>query len=114
MVLINPSITGSVTAGSLYTLTCIALKTTSGLTQSVQTQWTGPSGTPVIASSSAVLAGTISEPLRTIHNITFNSLYTRDAGVYSCESTLSSPALTTSYQTAQSYAVTVSGIIMVK
>ena len=110
MVLINPSSTGTPTAGSGYTLTCVALKTVSGLMQAAQTLWTGPNGTPVSTSGSTVLAGAMSEPLRTTQNITFGSLSTSDAGVYMCASTLSSSALTTPFQNMQSYGVTVLGI----
>lgn len=110
MVLINPSSTGALTAGGEYTLTCVALKTANGLTQSPQTQWTGPNGAAVVTNGSTVLAGALSEPLRTVQNIIFGSLSTSDAGVYTCDSTFSSIALTTPYQTMESYAVTVLGI----
>ena len=109
MVLINPSSTGTVLAGSRYTLTCIASKTTSGLTQSAQTQWTGPNGAPLATNGSTVLAAATMEPLRTVQNIVFGSLSTSDAGMYMCQSTLSSPALTTPYQTMQTYTITISG-----
>lgn len=112
MVLINPSITGTPTAGSGYSLNCIALKSASGLTQPAQTQWRGPDGTPVVTNGNTVLASAVSEPLRTIQSITFGSLSTLDAGVYTCEATLSSPALTTPYQTMQLYAITVSGMVV--
>ncbi len=109
MALINPSSTGSQTAGSEYTLTCIALKTANGLTQSAQTQWTGPSGALVVTNGSTVLAGALAEPLRTTQSIVFRSISTSDVGVYTCESALSSPALTAPYQAMSSYTVTVSG-----
>lgn len=110
MALISASATGVVTAGSRHTLTCIALKTASGLTKSAQTQWIGPDGAPVVASGSTVMSSAISESLRTIQNITFGSLSTSDAGEYRCVSTLTSPALSTPYQTAALHEVTVSGI----
>lgn len=105
MVLINPSATGIVSAGSGYTLTCIALKTVSGLTQSILTRWTGPDGAPVVTSGSAA----VSESLRTIQNITFDSLSTSDAGEYGCVSTYTSPAVKTPYQMTRFHEVTVSG-----
>ena len=111
MVLINPSSTGTQTAGtSGYTLTCIALKSVSGLTQLAQTQWRGPDGALVGTNDTIILSDPVLEPLRTVQNITFSPLSTSNAGVYTCESTLSSPALTTPYQAVQSYAVTITGI----
>ena len=97
-------------AGSQYTLTCIALKTNSGLTSSAQTQWVGPSGTAVVTGGAITLASPVSEPTRTLQMVTFTSLSTAHAGVYSCEGTFASPALTTDYQANTSYTVTVSGI----
>ena len=111
MVLINPSTTGVVTAGSRYTLTCIALKTASGLTQFATTQWTGPDGSPIVTGGSVVLFGAATESLRTVQNITFGSIPTSDAGMYHCASSLTSPALSSPFQTAQSHAVIVSGIL---
>lgn len=113
MVLVNPSSTGTPSAGSIYTLTCIALKTVSGLTRSVQTLWTGPNGVPLVTNGSTVVAAAISESLSTTQNVTFGSLSTSDAGVYTCESTLSSPALTTPYQTMQTRAITILGTVSV-
>lgn len=112
MVLINPSSTGTPITGSGYTLTCIALKSASGLTQSAVTLWRGPRGGAVATNGTTVLSGAVTESLRTVQNITFGSLSTSNAGVYTCEATLSSPALATPYQATQSYTVTVSGIFM--
>lgn len=109
MVLITPSSTGTPTAGSSYTLTCVALKSVSGLTQSAQTQWMSPDGTAVTTSGNIVLTSAVSETLRTVQNVTISALSTSDAGVYTCAATLPSPALTTPYQTMQSYTVTVRG-----
>ena len=50
------------------------------------------------------------ESLRTTHTISFSALSTADAGVYNCEGTISSPALTNAYQTMTSYTVTISGM----
>ena len=110
MALVSSSATGIITAGSRYTLTCIALKTASGLTKSAQTQWIGPNGGPVASSGATVVSGVVFESLRTVQNITFSSLSTSDAGEYRCVSTLTSPALSTPYQTTTLHEVTVSGI----
>ena len=109
MVLINPSIAGTQIAGSAYTLSCIALKSVSGLTQSAQTQWIGPAGVPLATTGNIVVGGAVTGALTTTQNVTFSSLSTSDAGVYTCRSTLSSPALATPYQTMQTFTVTVSG-----
>lgn len=109
MVLINPSIAGTQVAGSAYTLSCIALKSVSGLTQTAQIQWMGPNGAPLATNSNIVVASAVTGSLTTTQNITFNSLFTSDAGVYTCRSTLSSPALTTPYQTMQMYTIIISG-----
>ena len=109
MVLINPSITGTQVAGSAYTLSCISLKSVSGLSLSAQIQWIGPTGTPLATSSNIAVESAVTESLRTTQNITFSSLYTSNAGVYTCQSTLSSLALSTPYQTMQTYTITISG-----
>lgn len=109
MVLISPSSSGTPTAGSTHTLTCIALKSASGLTQSAQTQWTGPNGAAIMTGGTVVLSSAISESLRTVQNVTFGPLSTSNAGVYTCQSTISSAALTIPYQTMQSYTLTMSG-----
>lgn len=106
---INPSSAGTQRAGSGYSLTCIALKTASGLTQSAQTLWRGPDGVAVVTGGSITVADPVYESLRTRQTITFSSLSTAHAGVYTCEGTLSSPALTTPYQTTSSYTVAISG-----
>ena len=105
---INPSRYGPQTTGSRLTLTCIAAKTVTGLTLSVETLWSGPNGTELMTSDTIIVADATMEPLRTIHTITFTSLATSHAGVYNCEVVLPSPALTTSYQTTTSYTVFVS------
>ena len=110
MTQISPSSAGSQRAGSGYSLTCIALKTASGLTQSAQTLWRGPDGVAVVTGSSITVADPVYEPLRTRQTITFSSLSTAHSGVYTCEGTLSSPALTTAYQTTTPYTVAISGI----
>ena len=113
MTQISPSSSGPQRAGSQYTLTCVALKTTSGLTSSAQIHWTGTTGAAIVTGSGIVLSGAVFDPRRTLQTVTFTSLSTAHAGVYSCDGTLSSPALTTDYRTTTSYTVTVSGIIYV-
>ena len=105
---INPSRYGPQTTGSRLTLTCIAVKTVTGLTLPVETLWSGPNGTELMTSDTIVVADATVEPLRTIHTITLTSLAASHAGVYNCEVALPSPALTTPYQTTTSYTVFVS------
>ena len=109
MTQIIPSSAGTQRAGSQYTLTCIALKSSSGLTSSAQILWTGPSGAAVMTEGGITLSDPVVESLRTSQTITFSSLSTAHAGVYNCQGILSSPALTTSYQTTTPYTVTISG-----
>ena len=112
MIQISPSSSEPPRAGSQYTLTCIAVKITSGLTSSAQTHWTGPAGAAVITGGGILISGAVVEPLRTLQTVTFTSLSTVHAGVYSCDGTLSSPTLTIDYWTTMSYNVTVSGTIL--
>ena len=65
-----------------------------------------------MTSGTRVLSSPDVQSQQTVQNVTFGPLATSHAGVYSCASTLSSPALTTPYQTMQSYTVTVSGMIL--
>ena len=109
MTQISPSSTGTQRAGSGYSLTCIALKTASGLTRSAQTLWRGPDGVAIITGGGITVADPVYESLRTRQTVTFSSLSTALAGVYTCEGTLSSPALTSPYQTTTSYTVSISG-----
>lgn len=108
-VLIDPSSTGTLTAGHTYNLTCIALKSVNGLTQPALTEWTGSSGAAVETGNNILLGSAVSESLRTVQRVTFSPLATSHAGVYSCQSTLHSDALTTPDTAVQSYTVTVSG-----
>lgn len=112
MILIDPSSNGILTAGNTYTLTCIALKTASGLTRFAQTQWTGPGGAAVATSGTIALGSAVSESLRTVQRISLSPLSTSDAGVYTCQSTLSSTALTVPYRTMQSYTMIISGTVV--
>lgn len=113
MTQINPSTSGTQTAGSQFNLTCIALKSSSGLTSFPQTFWTGPNAAAVVTGSGITVAEAVHEPLRTVQTITFSTLTTAHAGTYTCQGTLSSPALTTTYQTATMYTVTIAGNAMI-
>lgn len=55
------------------------------------------------------MADPVRDPLRTVQTITFSTLTTAHAGIYSCQGTLSSPALTSAYQTVTSHTVTIAG-----
>ena len=108
LIQVNPSRYGSLNTGSRLTLTCIAVKATTGLTLPAETSWFGPNGTKLMTSDSIIVADAVMEPLRTVHTITFTSLSTSHAGVYSCGASLSSPALTIPYQTMTSHTVLIS------
>ena len=109
MTQINPSRYGSLSTGSRFTLTCIAVKAVDGLTLPAATLWYGPSGTELGTNDSIIVAEATVEPLRTVHAITFTSIATSHAGVYNCETMLFSPALSIPYEAVTSYAVLVTG-----
>lgn len=108
MTQINPSSTGPHNTGSRFTLTCITVKAVAGLTYPTEIQWTGPNGTELMTGDRITVADVVMESLRTVQTITFSSLSTSQAGVYSCQTSLFSPALTIPYQTVTSYTVVVS------
>ena len=76
-------------SGSL-TLTCTVRETISGLTNMPSALWVGPSG-PVEDGESVTLTGTTSDVTATL-TLTFPSLLTSQAGEYTCQGTVVTPA----------------------
>jgi len=109
MVVVNPSSSGVPAAGSSFTITCVALKSASGFSQSPQVSWTSPSGGIVTSGGGLTLASPMTDSLRTTQALTFDTLSTAEAGVYTCDASLSSSALTSPYQTNETHTVQVSG-----
>ena len=82
---------GSVEAGSGgLTLTCTVRETISGLTNMPSALWVGPSGS-VEDGESVTLTGTTSDVTATL-TLTFPSLLTSQAGEYTCQGTVATPA----------------------
>ena len=82
---------GPVEAGSGgLTLTCTVRETISGLTNMPSALWVGPSG-PVEDGESVTLTGTTSDAIATL-TLTFPSLLTSQAGEYTCQGTVVTPA----------------------
>ena len=82
---------GSAEAGSGGpTLTCTVRETISGLTNMPSALWVGPSG-PVEDGESVTLTGTTSDVTATL-TLTFPSLLTSQAGGYTCQGTVVTPA----------------------
>ena len=82
---------GSVEAGSgSLTLTCTVRETISGLTNMPSALWAGPSG-PVEDRENVILTGTTSDATATL-TLTFPSLLTSQAGGYTCQGTVVTPA----------------------
>ncbi len=109
MVLISPSSTETPTAGTAYTLTCVGLKSASGFSQSPQIVWSNSNGDSLTSGGSITLGNPISNSLRTSQTLTFNTLSTAEAGIYSCAATLSSAALDSRFQANQTQTVSVIG-----
>ena len=72
------------------TLSCTVCETISGLTNMPSALWMGPSG-PVEDGESVTLTGTTSDVTATL-NLTFLSLLTSQAGGYTCQGTVVTPA----------------------
>ena len=84
-------VSGPVEAGSgSLTLTCTVRETISGLTNMPSALWVGPSG-PVEDGESIILTGTTSDVTTTL-TLTFPSLLTSQAGEYTCQGTVVTPA----------------------
>ena len=72
------------------TLTCTVRETISGLTNIPSALWVGPSG-PVEDGESVTLTETTSDVSATL-TLTFSSLLTSQAGEYTCQGTVVTPA----------------------
>ena len=83
---------GPVEAGSAgLTLTYTVTEVISGLTNMPSAHWTGPSG-PVTSGDDSVVTETFSNDTTVTVTLSFSSLHTAHAGLYTCQGTLTSPA----------------------
>ena len=83
---------GPVEAGSArLTLTCTVTEAISGLTNMPSAHWVGPSG-PVTSGDDIVVTETFSNDTTVTVTLSFSSLHTSHAGLYTCQGTVVSPA----------------------
>ena len=83
---------GPVEAGSAgLTLTCTVTEAILGLTNMPSAHWMVPSG-PVISGDDIVVTETFSNDTTVTVTLSFSSLHTSHAGLYTCQGTLVSPA----------------------
>ena len=83
---------GPVEAGSAgLTLTCTVTEVTSGLTNMPSAHWMGPSGS-VTSGDDIVVTETFSNDTTVTVTLSFSSLHTSHAGLYTCQGTVVSPA----------------------
>ena len=79
-------------AGSAgLTLTCTVTEVISGLTNMPSAHWMGPSG-PVTSGDDIVVTETFSNDTTVTVTLSFSSLHTSHAGLYTCQGTVVSPA----------------------
>ena len=75
----------------VYSLTCNVSKTVDGLINSPTAMWT--TGGDPITNGNGIMVSTMATSETTISTLTFDPLRTSHNGQYSCDGTLSSPAL---------------------
>ena len=81
--------------GQSYSMDCTGHKTIAGLVNQPSPQWLTPSGTPLSPSSEVQLQGPRNVGLSSSELVAlFPTLHTSHAGNYTCQASLSSPALT--------------------
>ena len=81
--------------GQSYSMDCTGHKTVSDLINQPSPQWLTPSGTPLSSSSDIQLQGPRNVGLSSSELVAlFPTLRTSHAGNYTCQASLSSPALT--------------------
>ena len=105
---------GPVEAGSAgLTLTCTVTEVISGLTNMPSAHWMGPSG-PVTSGDDIVVTETFSNDTTVTVTLTFSSLHTSHAGLYTCQGILALPTVVndvTIFSTANTVTVSCKGCI---
>ena len=74
-----------------FTMTCTVTEVISGLTNMPSAHWMGPSG-PVTSGDDIVVTETFSNDTTITVTLSFSSLHTSHAGLYTCQGTVVSPA----------------------
>ena len=94
--------------GQSYSMDCTGHKTVSGLVNQPSPQWFTPSRTPLTSSSDVQLQGPRNVGFLSSELVAlFPALHTSHAGNYTCQASLSSPALTSPIVKLVTFAVTV-------
>jgi hypothetical protein len=94
--------------GQSYNMDCTGHKTVSGLMNQPSPQWLMPSGTPLSPSSDVQLQGPRNVGLSSSELVAlFPTLRTSHAGNYTCQASLSSPALSSPIIKSVTFAVIV-------
>ena len=83
---------GIARAGMIYNLTCTVSKTVGGLSNSTSATWTNTSTGIAVTNGNGI---TVTTDTANISTLTFDPLRTSHIGTYSCDGTLTSPALDT-------------------
>ncbi len=83
-------------AGEEYTLLCLASKTVSGLSNTPSLQWLDEDGSPVSNGGPVTVGEATAQSSGVSLSLTFSSLHVSHGGRYTCQASLSSPALETS------------------
>ena len=96
------------TLGQPYSMDCTGHKTVSGLMNQPSPQWYSPSGNLLSSGSDVQLQGPRNVGLSSSELVAlFPTLRTSHAGNYTCQASLSSPALTSPIVKSVTFAVTV-------
>ena len=85
------SSSGTARAGMVYSLTCTVTKTVDGLINSPTATWT--TGGVAVTNGNGITVSTMSADASKMAMLTFDLLRTSHDGRYSCDGTLTSPAL---------------------
>ena len=94
--------------GQSYSMDCVGHKTVSGLMNLPSPLWLTPSGSLLSSSNEVQLQGPSNVGLSSSELLArFPTLRTSHAGSYTCQASLSSPALTSPIVKTESFAITV-------
>ena len=89
------SSSGIARAGMIYNLTCTVSKTVDGLINSPTAVWTDLLTSTTVSNGNGITVTMMATEVVAIATLTFDPLRTSHDGTYSCDGTLTSPALNT-------------------
>ena len=87
------SSSGIARAGMIYNLTCTVSKTVGGLSNSTTATWTDVSTGMAVTNRNGITVSTMTTDTANISTLTFDPLRTSHVTTYTCDGTLTSPAL---------------------